>query len=243
LLACLLKRMRLILPHSFFSSFSWFLSGEERFFSLATSLFISFAMPLYQVAIPAIVLAHVIGFALLLYSLEKVSGIVSRTTRKLSWKKKGATPNASSAEAEAGRVNHSVRSLQPSPSKSIHNTVKTKGWVRGCACTVSSKMFLFFLFFFFERERSFKQATSHAGAPVDSWGWPSSPGPNSLAFARVLEPLSMRGRATSRGRPFKGSSGANGGLNDHRARQRRLEQTHKKQESRNRLALSILRVQ
>lgn len=100
-------------------------------------------MPLYQVAIPAIVLAHVIGLALLLYSLEKVSGIVSRTTRKLSWKKKGgaASPSSSSAaaaaSAEAGRVNHSVRSLQPSPTKSIHNTVKSKGWVRGCACTVS----------------------------------------------------------------------------------------------------------
>ena len=101
-------------------------------------------MPLYQVAIPAIVLAHVIGLALLLYSLEKVSGIVSRTTRKLSWKNKkgggGATsPSSSSAaaSAEAGRVNHSVRSLQPSPTKPIHNTVKTKGWVRGCVCTVS----------------------------------------------------------------------------------------------------------
>jgi hypothetical protein len=101
-------------------------------------------MPLYQVAIPAIVLAHVIGLALLLYSLEKVSGIVSRTTRRLSWKKKGSTASSASAAAdssaaEAGRAaaNHSVRSLQPSPSKSIHNTVKTKGWVRGCACTVS----------------------------------------------------------------------------------------------------------
>lgn len=101
-------------------------------------------MPLYQVAIPAIVLAHVIGFALLLYSLEKVSGIVSRTTRRLSWKKKAAAPNSSSVEAEAGRVNHSMRSLQPSPSKSIHNTVKSKGWVRGCACTVSSKNVPFF---------------------------------------------------------------------------------------------------
>lgn len=105
-------------------------------------------MPLYQVAIPAIVLAHVIGLALLLYSLEKVSGIVSRTTRKLSWKKKGAaSPSSSSsaaASAEAGRVNHSVRSLQPSPTKSIHNTVKSKGWVRGCACTVSSNCALLF---------------------------------------------------------------------------------------------------
>lgn len=110
-------------------------------------------MPLYQVAIPAIVVAHVIGLALLLYSLEKVSGIVSRTTRKLSWKKKKAnSPSsaaAAAASAEAGRVNHSVRSLQPSPTKSIHNTVKSKGWVRGCACTVSWSNCAFEFFFFF----------------------------------------------------------------------------------------------
>jgi hypothetical protein len=147
----LLDSSGLSFTHSFFLFPSFLLSSlKERAPSFP---FIPFAtMPLYQVAIPAIVLAHAIGLALLLYSLEKVSGIVSRTTRRLSWKKKGATsPSASSApeSAEAGRANnHSVRSLQPSPTKSIHNTVKSKGWIRGCACTVSSIIGAFFCFFF-----------------------------------------------------------------------------------------------
>lgn len=167
----LLDSSGLSFTHSFFLFPSFLLSSlKERAPSFP---FIPFAtMPLYQVAIPAIVLAHAIGLALLLYSLEKVSGIVSRTTRRLSWKKKGATsPSASSApeSAEAGRANnHSVRSLQPSPTKSIHNTVKSKGWIRGCACTVSSIIGAFFVFFSC-LGRDVERA-SEAAMPLDSWG-------------------------------------------------------------------------
>ena len=39
---------------------------------------------LYQVWVPAVAVAHLIGLSLLVYSLEKVSGIVSKTASRIS---------------------------------------------------------------------------------------------------------------------------------------------------------------
>ena len=242
----LLDSSGLSFTHSFFLFPSFLLSSlKERAPSFP---FIPFAtMPLYQVAIPAIVLAHAIGLALLLYSLEKVSGIVSRTTRRLSWKKKGATsPSASSApeSAEAGRANnHSVRSLQPSPTKSIHNTVKSKGWIRGCACTVSSIIGAFFCFFFLFRER--RRASERSSHAARQLGAGSGICASELSSSRPLDapPLLVRSRAYFRCRPFRSSDGASGPLRSRRARWRGLEKHTEKSKHQKRLARFSLRIQ
>ena len=39
---------------------------------------------LYQVWVPAVAVAHLIGLSLLAYSLEKVSGIVSKTAKRIT---------------------------------------------------------------------------------------------------------------------------------------------------------------
>ena len=100
------SRRHRLAPLTSFPLFSLFAFRREPP-PLLPSPFIA-TMPLYQVAIPAIVLAHAIGLALLLYSLEKVSGIVSRTTRKLTWKKNKGAAAASSpsnaAEFRRGRA-------------------------------------------------------------------------------------------------------------------------------------------
>jgi hypothetical protein len=80
---------------------------------------------LLWLAIPVLVLAHLLGLALLLYSLEKVSGSVSRTWRRLL-RRPADVENGAPAEA----------ALQASPMKAALAGVKSKGWVRGCACTV-----------------------------------------------------------------------------------------------------------
>lgn len=117
------------------------------------------------VFVPPLVVAHVLGFILLLYSLEKVSGVVSKSLlrRRRSLpidppeakgvKRARASPvneegniacnedapsgNQSSLE---GSVLHSDRdsSLE---ARSVTNTVKeplvlTAAWVRGCSCQV-----------------------------------------------------------------------------------------------------------
>ena len=54
---------------------------------------------LYQVWVPAVAVAHLIGLSLLVYSLEKVSGIVSKTASRISGtcsRRRRATPTDSS---------------------------------------------------------------------------------------------------------------------------------------------------
>lgn len=84
---------------------------------------------LLAVALPAIILAHLLGLVLLLYSLEKVSGVVSRT-----WKRVRGIP----LDIEQRGGTHDGGALAASPMKAAVAGVKSKGWVRGCACTVSS---------------------------------------------------------------------------------------------------------
>ena len=84
---------------------------------------------LLAVALPAIILAHLLGLVLLLYSLEKVSGVVSRT-----WKRVRGIP----LDVEQRGGTHDGGALAASPMKAAVAGVKSKGWVRGCACTVSS---------------------------------------------------------------------------------------------------------
>lgn len=85
---------------------------------------------LLAVALPAIILAHLLGFVLLLYSLEKVSGVVSRT-----WKRVRGIPL--DVEQRGGTHTGDGNALAASPMKAALAGVKSKGWVRGCACTVS----------------------------------------------------------------------------------------------------------
>ena len=68
---------------------------------------------LYQVWVPAVAVAHLIGLALLSYSLEKVSGVVSKTatrisrvfgTRKQTAPPEAACPPNTPQDLEAGQV-------------------------------------------------------------------------------------------------------------------------------------------
>lgn len=86
----------------------------------------------------AIGLSHLMGLVLLLYSLEKVSGVVSRTLKRVA-------PRAM-AKRRGGRGGDVETSPSPSPelmaspSKAgghAHGSARSKGWVRGCACPVS----------------------------------------------------------------------------------------------------------
>jgi hypothetical protein len=84
----------------------------------------------------AIGLSHLLGLLLLLYSLEKVSGVVSRTLKRLTGGKLGRG-RRTARDAEAPGASPSPE-LAASPSKSGHGTgLRAKGWVRGCACPVS----------------------------------------------------------------------------------------------------------
>ena len=81
----------------------------------------------------AIGLSHLLGLLLLLYSLEKVSGVVSRTLKRVTGGKLG---RANARDAEAPGASPSPE-LASSPSKTGHGSgLRAKGWVRGCACPV-----------------------------------------------------------------------------------------------------------
>ena len=73
---------------------------------------------LYQVWVPAVAVAHLIGLSLLAYSLEKVSGVVSKTasrsSRVFGAGKQTAPPEAvcppnTPQDVEAGQVMQALR--------------------------------------------------------------------------------------------------------------------------------------
>ena len=90
----------------------------------------------------AIGLSHLLGLLLLLYSLEKVSGVVSRTMKRLTGKSRRAAADLAEvgASPSPGGAGHASPDLAASPSKSNHGSgLRAKGWVRGCACPVSNR--------------------------------------------------------------------------------------------------------
>ena len=107
------------------------------------------------VFVPPLVVAHVLGFILLLYSLEKVSGVISKTflRRRRSLPVDGTAVKRSRPlpASREGNEDPSINTLGGSPQHENQNgssearpmtdTVKeplvlTAAWVRGCSCQV-----------------------------------------------------------------------------------------------------------
>ena len=117
------------------------------------------------VFVPPLVVAHVLGLILLLYSLEKVSGVVSKTLLRrrralpldvpdIKCVKRARTPPNSEEGTLAGEEDASMSihsALEGSPqhtdrdssleARAMTDTVKepfvlTAAWVRGCSCQV-----------------------------------------------------------------------------------------------------------
>ena len=93
-------------------------------------------MPEYAIFIPAFTFAHLLGLALLLYSLEKVSGVVSKTWNRLAGRIKngGRTDDADQLDRKAsadGAASGPTIELEASASKA-----RTASWKRGCSCEV-----------------------------------------------------------------------------------------------------------
>lgn len=92
-------------------------------------------MPEYAIFIPAFTFAHLLGLALLLYSLEKVSGVVSKTWKRVAGRiRVGAkTDDADQLDRKAsdGAASRPTIELEASASKA-----RTASWRRGCSCEV-----------------------------------------------------------------------------------------------------------
>jgi hypothetical protein len=93
----------------------------------------------WQVFLPAVIFAHVLGAILLLYSLEKVSGLVSKTWKRIT----GPCVNAARTN-DADQLRHnsdsgSVEIAKGAPLELEQAAQKVRGstiWRRGCDCTV-----------------------------------------------------------------------------------------------------------
>jgi hypothetical protein len=100
---------------------------------------------LHEVWVPTVVVAHILGVILLLYSLEKVNGIVSKAWKRLFCSEVAPAPEDALTKAVSiGRT----LSLTASATSGVHHnaafgveTPKTslkqeKTWIRGCDCQV-----------------------------------------------------------------------------------------------------------
>eukprot|EP00884_Botryococcus_braunii_P015425 jgi/Botrbrau1/2566/Bobra.0079s0051.1 len=98
---------------------------------------------LHEVWVPTVVVAHILGVILLLYSLEKVNGIVSKAWKRLFCSEIAPAPEDALTKAVSiGRT----LSLTASATSGVHHnaafgieTPKTslkqeKTWIRGCDC-------------------------------------------------------------------------------------------------------------
>ena len=93
-------------------------------------------MPEYAIFIPAFTFAHLLGLALLLYSLEKVSGVVSKTWKRVAGRIRvgGRTDDADQLDRKPsadGAASRPTVELEASASKA-----RTATWRRGCSCEV-----------------------------------------------------------------------------------------------------------
>jgi hypothetical protein len=93
-------------------------------------------MPEYEIFIPAFTFAHLLGLSLLLYSLEKVSGVVSKTWNRISGRIRngGRTDDADQLDRKS-----SAEGPERNPAVELEvagHKARTAAWRRGCNCEV-----------------------------------------------------------------------------------------------------------
>lgn len=91
---------------------------------------------LWSIFVPAVVFAHVLGGVLLLYSLEKVSGVVSK-----SWKRVFGRFRSSAKTEDADQLRESSETTPTGgPTEELetaaHKARAVNAWRRGCNCEV-----------------------------------------------------------------------------------------------------------
>lgn len=91
---------------------------------------------LWSIFVPAVVFAHVLGGVLLLYSLEKVSGVVSKSWKRIFGRfRSGAKTNdADQLERSSGTTptGGPIAELEAA----AHKARAVNAWKRGCNCEV-----------------------------------------------------------------------------------------------------------
>jgi hypothetical protein len=92
----------------------------------------------WDIFVPAVVFAHLLGAVLLLYSLEKVSGVVSKSWSRLVRRIKNASKTEDAAnlrkDSESAPAGGPVAELEAA----AHKARVQNAWRRGCACKVRS---------------------------------------------------------------------------------------------------------
>lgn len=94
----------------------------------------------WEVFLPAVIFAHALGAILLLYSLEKVSGLVSKTWKRLTLPcvNGGRTNDADQVARSSDSASVEVARGAPVELEAAAQKVRaTSTWRRGCDCTVS----------------------------------------------------------------------------------------------------------
>ena len=96
----------------------------------------------WEVFLPAVIFAHALGALLLLYSLEKVSGLVSKTWKRLTLPciNGGRTNDADQLGRNSDSASVEVARGAPVELEAAAQKVRaTSTWRRGCECTVSAR--------------------------------------------------------------------------------------------------------
>ncbi len=95
----------------------------------------------WDVFLPAVIFAHALGAVLLLYSLEKVSGLVSKTWKRLTLPciNGGRTNDADQLGRNSDSPGVEVAKGAPLELEAAAQKARiTSSWRRGCDCTVSA---------------------------------------------------------------------------------------------------------
>lgn len=105
----------------------------------------------YAIWVPAVIVAHVAGVLLLLYSAEKVSGVLSRTWAQFFGRRRLGDISVVPSHTFTARARHREGSSRPlhldaQPGPGLDEEVeateagrKMSTWARGCNCLVSSQ--------------------------------------------------------------------------------------------------------
>lgn len=92
----------------------------------------------WEVFLPAVIFAHTLGAILLLYSLEKVSGLVSKTWKQLTGPclSGGRTNDADQLEPASDSGVEEVKGAPVELEAAAQKARAVTTWRRGCDCTV-----------------------------------------------------------------------------------------------------------
>ena len=94
----------------------------------------------WEVFLPAVIFAHVLGAILLLYSLEKVSGLVSKTWKQITGPcvNGGRTNDADQLERNSDSAVEVAKGAPVELEAAAQKARTHSTWKRGCDCTVSA---------------------------------------------------------------------------------------------------------